>query len=212
MQLVFRSPHPAGSTQRCGGGQSDRVCQREAGIRPCSARSSARWPISRPWSGMGVGLVAGPGEGGVGLGRKGSDWAQFGPRGSREVAFGRGQSMGMMARQPFLLCFRATHHFERFRLRSTRKHTNHIRVMSKLKVPRVVSIRKQASEVHEARGVCVTIADPALSCPILPLGRRLRLYPLPLGRRWSGRTRCIAARRCSAARRGGWRPLPLGCG
>ena len=106
----------------------------------------------------------------------------------------------------------ATHHFERFRLRSTRKHTNHIRVMSKLKVPRVVSIRKQASEVHEARGVCVTIADPALSCPILPLGRRLRLYPLPLGRRWSGRTRCIAARRCSAARRGGWRPLPLGCG
>ena len=106
----------------------------------------------------------------------------------------------------------ATHHFERFRLRSTRKHTNHIRVMSKLKVPRVVSIRKQASEVHEARGVCVTIADPALSCPILPLGRRLRLYQLPLGRRWSGRTRCIAARRCSAARRGGWRPLPLGCG
>ena len=44
---------------------------------------------SRPWSGMGVGLVAGPGEGGVGLGRKGSDWARFGPRGSREVAFGR---------------------------------------------------------------------------------------------------------------------------
>ena len=41
------------------------------------------------WSGMGVGLVAGPGEGGVGLGRNGSDWAQFGPRGSREVAFGR---------------------------------------------------------------------------------------------------------------------------
>ena len=33
--------------------------------------------------------MAGPGEGGVGLGLNGSDWAQFGSRGSREVAFGR---------------------------------------------------------------------------------------------------------------------------
>ena len=54
-----------------------------------ASADSTRWPRSRPWSGMGVGLVAGPGEGGVGLGRKGSDWARFGPRGSREVAFGR---------------------------------------------------------------------------------------------------------------------------
>ena len=39
--------------------------------------------------GRGIGVKAGPGEARVGLGRKGSGWAQFGPRGSREVAFGR---------------------------------------------------------------------------------------------------------------------------
>jgi hypothetical protein len=33
---------------------------------------------------MGVGLVAGPDEGGVGLGRKGSDWARFLGREGRE--------------------------------------------------------------------------------------------------------------------------------
>ena len=47
----------------------------------------------------------------------------------------------------------ATHHSERFRLRSTRKHTNHIRGESNPKVPRGANILKQTSEARETRGI-----------------------------------------------------------
>ena len=46
---------------------------------------------------MSVGLMAGPGEGGGGLGRKVSGWARFGQRESREVTFSRAGHDGKAA-------------------------------------------------------------------------------------------------------------------
>ena len=54
----------------------------------------------------------------------------------------------------------AAHHSERSRLWSTPKQTNHTKVMSKPKVFRVASIRKQISVARETIGVCVAAGDP----------------------------------------------------